>query len=88
MIIIAIVISIVFILILGMIIKAYFDDIVELNDRILVLEKRLEEYKKQSKTDFEFLFEHLEVFNVEYKKRVEKLEKRDKKRQKDISKNS
>ena len=51
MIIIAIVISIVFIIILGMIIKAYYKDIVETNERIQVLEKRIEEYKKNIEDD-------------------------------------
>lgn len=72
MIIVCFLLAIFFILVIVMLCRTYQKDIFELEYRILQLEKRLEEYKKQSKIDFEFLFEHLEVFNVEYKKRVEK----------------
>lgn len=51
MIIISIVISIVFIIVLGMIVKAYYKDIIETNERIQVLEKRIEEYKKEIQKD-------------------------------------
>lgn len=93
MIIIAIVISIVFILILGMIIKAYFDDIIELNDRIQVLEKR--DAEKLTKKDFndtiDFLMDSCQQQDLliqELNRRIEKLEKTNKKNKRDISKNN
>lgn len=63
MIIISIVISIVFIIVLGMIIKAYYKDIVETNERIQVLEKRIEEYKKDNKKENLKIFENLTMNN-------------------------
>jgi len=63
MIIIAVVISIVFIIILGMIIKAYYKNIIETNERIQVLEKRIEEYKKENKKDNIKIYENLTMNN-------------------------
>lgn len=63
MIIISIVISIVFIIVLGMIVKAYYKDIIETNERIQVLEKRIEEYKKDIKKENLKIYENLTMNN-------------------------
>lgn len=77
MIIIAIVISIVFIIILGMIIKAYYDDIIELNERIQVLEKRdteKETIKNVKQINDIVITNTIDIQSIE--KRIEKLERK------------
>lgn len=77
MIIIAVVISIVFIIILGMIVKAYYDDIIELNERIQVLEKRdnEKETRKNVKQINDIVITNtIDIQSLE--KRVEKLERK------------
>lgn len=72
MMIIAIIISILFVGMLTMIIKAYYDDIAELEHRVLVLERR--DNEKLTKKDFD--------------KRIEKFEKINKENKRDLSKNN
>lgn len=85
MIIIAVVISIVFIIILGMIIKAYYKDIVETNERIQVLEKRIEEYKKDIKDDSKKenikIYENLTLNNQDITRIIKELNNLRKKRE-------
>ena len=85
MIIIAVVISIVFIIILGMIIKAYYKDIVETNERIQVLEKRIEEYKKDIKDDSKEenikIYENLTLNNQDITRIIKELNNLRKKRE-------
>ena len=49
MIIIALVISIFFIVVISMLLRAYTKDIKELEERMLQLEKRVEKYRKERK---------------------------------------
>lgn len=49
MIYILIAISLIYVILLVMILKAYYRDNSDLYDRILVLEKRLEDYRKENK---------------------------------------
>ena len=91
MIVIAIVISIVFIVILGMIIKAYFDDIVETNNRIQVLEKIIQDQYKDFSNTINDLKNDLVILDTEknnQERRIEKIEKTIKKNKRDISKNN
>ena len=85
MIIIAVVISIVFIIILGMIIMAYYKDIVETNERIQVLEKRIEEYKKEIKDDSKKenikIYENLTMNNQDITRIIKELNNLRKKRE-------
>lgn len=53
MIIILVAISLIYVILLIMILKAYYRDNSDLYDRILVLEKRLESYRKEIKKDKE-----------------------------------
>lgn len=75
MIIISIVISIVFIIVLGMIIKAYYKDIVETNERIQVLEKRIEEYKKDNKKENLKIYENLTINNQDITRLIKEINK-------------
>ena len=79
MIVIAIIISVVFVIILAMIIKAYYKDIIETNDRILILEKRIQQqYKNFSDTinDLKDEIINLNVERSDLEKRVGKLERK------------
>lgn len=53
MIFILIAISLIYVILLVMVLKAYYRDNADLYDRILVLEKRLEDYRKENKKDKE-----------------------------------
>ena len=68
MIIIGFVIAVFFILMIGLICRSYTKDIFELENRILQLEKRINECEHISheyKDVLEILFEHLEVLNLD-----------------------
>ena len=87
MIIIAVVISIVFVAILGIIIKAYYDDIIELEERILQLEKRLQKSIKDRDDETEHIYDNLYLNNQEIKDletRIQKLERKKNKNDKTI----
>ena len=58
-------------------------EIIELEERILVLEKRIEDYRKRNDTKFDAFMKRLSKFELETEQRVGKLEK-----QKHIPKNS
>lgn len=90
MIIVAIVISILFIGILTMLIKAYYNDIVELEHRMLVLEKR--DAEKLSKKEFDGVYDYFcDSINqnaLMINKIMRENEKTNKKNKRNISKNS
>ena len=84
MIIICIVIGVVLVIILGMIIKAYYDDIIELENRILQLEKR--DAEKETRKNVKELNDIVITNTIDLQsldKRVGKLE-----RKRNIQKNS
>lgn len=56
MIIILIAISLIYVILLVMVLKAYYRDNADLYDRILVLEKRLEDFKNVVKKDYKGIY--------------------------------
>ena len=68
MLLIGFIIAIFFIVMICLIVKSYYKDIVELENRLLQLEKRIdncEHISHEYKDVLEILFEHLEVLNID-----------------------
>lgn len=65
MLIVTIIFSTIYLILLAIIIKAYYRDVTDVDKRIIVLEKRLEEYRKSYANYYKNLFDRMVEFEYE-----------------------